>query len=79
MLDRAENDFSWSRWNSRSDAVAEIDAIIAQIEGPDTVKLMPIEMLFAPTGSLQEVSIESGWADDFLALAARFDTAISDL
>jgi hypothetical protein len=32
--------------------------------------------LFAPTGPLQETSMASGWATEFLALAARFDDAI---
>jgi hypothetical protein len=30
-------------------------------------------VLFAPTGPLQELSLSSGWADDFLKLASRFD------
>lgn len=79
MLARPDNDFSWSRWRDQVEATGEIDRILEAIAGCGTVKLLPIQMLFAPTGSLQEVSIESGWGDEFLQLAARFDEAICDL
>lgn len=79
LLQRPGNDFSWSRWKTGSEAVAELSEIIRRIEAAETIKLLPIQMLFAPTGSLQEVSIDSGWGDAFLALSARFDDAIADL
>jgi hypothetical protein len=34
-----------------------------------------LRLLFGPTGPLQETSIASGWADEFLLLAARVDDA----
>ena len=76
MLARPNNDFSWSRWKDGEAAVAEIDAILGRIEAAETIKLLPLQALYGPTGSLQEVSIESGWADDFMKLASRFDDAI---
>lgn len=30
-------------------------------------------LLFAPTGSLQEVSLSSGWAETFLKVAERYE------
>ena len=79
MLARPDNDFSWSRWRDNAAAVGEIDDILRRIEVGETIKLRSLEALFLPTGSLQEVSIESGWGDVFLSLAARFDEAIADL
>ena len=32
-------------------------------------------VLFLPTGPIQEVSLSSGWGDEFVALADRFDAA----
>lgn len=64
------NDFSWSSWRDQDQAIAEIDSIIAELENgsvPD------IRVLFAPTGSIQEVSLSSGWGREFLELAERFD------
>ena len=39
--------------------------------------LQSLSLLFAPTGSLQEVASSTGWGDAFLRLAARFDEAAS--
>ena len=41
-------------------------------EKPDYSKL---KGLFAPTSVLQEISIDNGWADAFISLAERFDSA----
>jgi hypothetical protein len=71
-LAREGNDYSWSSWNDQEDALAEIDSILAQLENgsvPD------IEVLFAPTGPIQEVSMSSGWSREFLQLAEQFDEA----
>jgi hypothetical protein len=71
-LAREGNAYSWSSWNDREQALAEIDSILSQLENgsvPD------IEVLFAPTGPIQEVSMSSGWSLDFLNLAERFDKA----
>jgi hypothetical protein len=71
-LAREGNDYSWSSWNDQEDALAEIDSLLAQLENgsvPD------IEVLFAPTGPIQEVSMSSGWSREFLQLAERFDEA----
>jgi len=70
FLALAENDFSWSSWVDQDQATSEIDSIIAELEHgsvPD------INTLFAPTGPIQEVSIDSGWGIEFLELAERFD------
>jgi len=32
-----------------------------------------LSMLFAPTGPIQEISIENGWGDEFLNLSSNFD------
>jgi hypothetical protein len=69
-LARQENDYSWSSWNDQEQALAEIDSILARLENgsvPD------IEVLFAPTGPIQEVSLSSGWSREFLKLAEQFD------
>ena len=36
-----------------------------------------IGVLFLPTGPLQEVSLSSGWGDEFCALADRYDAAVA--
>ena len=79
ILLRPDNDFSWSRWKDQEAAVADFDDILRRIRAAETIKLTELEVLYAPTGSLQEVSIESDWGDDFMKLSSRFDRAIADL
>jgi len=80
LLSRPDNDFSRSTWDDAAEAVAEIDAALKRVRADDVAPgRMPIAItvLFAPTGPLQEVALSSGWGDEFLAVADRFDTAIA--
>jgi hypothetical protein len=69
------NDFAWSSWEDAAAALAELDRHIATIESGQLPPRLDLSVLFAPTGPIQEVSLSSGWGDEFLALAARFDAA----
>ena len=70
LVARDDNDFSWSSWIDQDHAIAEINSIIAELENGSVPK---IEVLFAPTGPIQEVSLSSGWGNEFLELSKRFD------
>ena len=71
------NDFSWSSWVGRDDAVEEIDDILSVLRAGAVPKGLSMEVLFAPTGPMQEVSLSSGWGGEFLTLAERFDEAMA--
>jgi hypothetical protein len=75
-LDRPENDFSWSTWRDQAAALEEIDRLIEKVRRARIPKLA-LDVLFAPTGPIQEVSISSGWATEFLAIAEKYDQAIA--
>ena len=75
LLARPENDFAWSSWPDAGAALAELDGLIATLEAGRLPSRLAVSVLFAPTGPIQEVSLSSGWADEFLALAARWDAA----
>ena len=71
-LSRPDNDFVWSRWENQADATLEVDRYLAALvrgEMPD------LPYFFGPTGSFQEVSLSSGWGDEFIELSTRFDQA----
>jgi len=70
LIARDGNDFLWSSWIDQEHAVSEIDSVIASLENGFVPE---IGVLFAPTGPIQEVSLSSGWGDEFLELAERFD------
>jgi len=76
FLARPDNDFAWSSWDDAAAALREIDGFISRIEVGDMPERSAIELLFLPTGPIQEVSVSSGWGQQFLRLADRFDAAV---
>ncbi|MDG6108062.1 hypothetical protein Daura_45495 [Dactylosporangium aurantiacum] len=77
MLARPGNDYSWSSFVDAEAALEEIDAAVAVVLSGGTPTACHV--LFAPTGPIQEVALSSGWGDEFLTLAARFDAAVRSL
>ena len=76
LLARPENDFAWSSWENAEAALREIDALIASVSAGALPDRRQLAMLFAPTGPIQEVSINSGWGEMFLELAERLDAVM---
>lgn len=76
LLARPDNDFAWSSWEDATAALREIDGFISRIEVGDMPERSAIELLFLPTGPIQEVSVSSGWGQQFLRLADRFDAGV---
>ena len=72
-LAQPNNDFSWSAWADAAAALAEVDAIVSHLRAGAVPPKPDLERLFAPTGSMQEVSLSSGWGQEFLGLAQRLD------
>lgn len=78
LLAHPANDFAWSSWEDGPAALREMDSLIATLESGRLPNRLTLSVLFAPTGPIQEVSLSSGWADAFLALANRSDVAIAE-
>jgi hypothetical protein len=74
LIARPDNDFTWSSFIDQQSALDEIDAFISELR-EERASPRRMAMLFLPTGPLQEVSLSSGWGDEFVALADRFDRA----
>ena len=75
LLSRVDNDFTWSSWRDGNKALQEMDGLIAKLKAGEIPPMSRMSILFAPTGPIQEVSVSSGWGDEFLHVAARFDAA----
>jgi hypothetical protein len=75
LLARPDNDYGWSSWRDGAEALRETDALIDQLEAGHLPDRTQLRGLFAPTGPIQEVSASSGWGQDFLRMAKRFDVA----
>lgn len=76
-LARPNNDSASSSWEDAPAALREIDGIIARIQSGDLPKRSEVNLLFLPTSPIREVSASSGWGQEFLDLAKRFDQAIA--
>lgn len=75
LLSIEGNDFTWSSWSDAGVALAEVRSILAIVKNGDLPERTEVAVLFAPTGPIQEVGLNSGWSDAFLAVAERFDQA----
>lgn len=74
FIELPENNFDWSGWEDKEDALEEINHTFDRIRQDQ----LPYggEILFLPTGPFQETSLSSGWGDEFCALADRYDEAM---
>jgi hypothetical protein len=70
------NDFSWSYWEDAQGALREVDGLIDRISSGELPSRKDIEFLFLPTGPIQEVSLSSGWGQEFLEISSRLDSAV---
>jgi hypothetical protein len=77
LVAAADNDFTWSSWRDRDDALDEIDRLLSELRFGIIPSVLTLNVLFAPTGPIQEVSLSSGWGDVFVELAGRFDNAMA--
>ncbi|BDW82787.1 hypothetical protein MACH24_22250 [Erythrobacter sp. Dej080120_24] len=71
-----ESDFVYSGWRDQADALQKIDNVLTRLEAGDRDALRDVELLFAPTGPLQELSLSSGWGNLYLVLAEKYDVAL---
>ena len=65
-------DSLWST-DSAGDLSVQMASAIQALRDGKHVSLKGLDILFLPTGSLQDTSIDNGWGDEFLELAERFD------
>ena len=75
LLARPGNAFIYSSWDDTAHALREFDQLLIEVQSGH-VPAETLKVLFAPTGSIQEVSVDSGWGCEFLELAAQFDDAL---
>ncbi len=72
-----DNEFIWSSWRDTEHALEEIDGILSALTSAEVPEGLSMRVIFAPTGPMQELSIDSGWGQEFLDLADRFDDAMA--
>ncbi len=71
-------DVVWSHYSTVDEAIQDIEAHVTRLASGDTTRVGDLRILFAPTGSFQEIAISNGWGDEFIRLSEVFDAAIGE-
>ncbi|MFX3633579.1 MAG: hypothetical protein ACE3L7_24825 [Candidatus Pristimantibacillus sp.] len=73
LIDSPDTDVTWSNYRSVEEALSALNTYINRLNKGDKSVFSEIQLLFAPTGSLQEISISNGWSNEYIELSSRFD------
>jgi hypothetical protein len=63
----------WAGYRDQDELLADLRDHASRLRSGDTSRLPELRVLFLPTGPLQDISVDSGWADKYMRLAGRFD------
>lgn len=76
LIDSPNTSVIWSQFDSVENVLNTLDTLKRRVELRDNKVISELKILFAPTSSFQEISIDSGWGEKFFELATRFDEII---
>jgi hypothetical protein len=76
IVNSPDTDLAWSNYNCIEDLVSELDSLINRLENHEEEVLKDVKFLFAPTNSLQEISLSNGWGNEFINLSNTVDSNI---
>lgn len=76
IIENYQIDLSYSTYRSEEELVNELDLYIFKLKANDFSCNKEISLLFAPTGDLQEIAIDSGWSEEYMELAEIIDKYI---
>jgi len=60
-----------------AEIIQQLEEEVAKIKDSQSFDKNRLSLLFAPTGSIQETSIDNGWRQEFLDLASAVDNYLS--
>lgn len=69
----SETDIVWTRFDSVSELMADLDNYITRINSSDKSVYKDLKFEFLPTSSLHELSISNGWGGEFVEIAEKYD------
>ncbi|WP_261305933.1 hypothetical protein [Paenibacillus andongensis] len=78
LIDSPYTDVTWSSYNTTEEVLSAVDIYIIRLTERDNSVLSELKLFFAPTGPLQDISINSGWSNKYLDISSRFDDIIYD-
>ena len=63
----------WAGYEDQDELLEDLRDHARRLGAGDTGRLSELHVLFLPTGPLQDIAIDSGWHDNYMTLASRFD------
>ena len=76
LLSSSTTDISWSNYDSVGAILEELSFLENGMRNMKEDAFKEMLFLLAPTNNLQEISISSGWADEFLDIADNLEKEI---
>lgn len=74
LIERSEQS-DWTPF-APSEIATDLSAAISRLDRREAIEQEHLEMLFAPTGPIQETAMSAGWSDEYLKLSTEFDVLI---
>ena len=71
-----DSDTMWTCYENGQEFREDIDSWIERLKSGDETVWNTIECAFAPAFSFQDHSLQNGWAEEFLDLAAQMDQCL---
>jgi hypothetical protein len=68
-----DTDLLWTNYNSVEELISEINLIENLLTDHNKQGLQFLGFLFAPTGTLQEISMQNDWIQEYLNWSLKFD------
>ena len=76
VLVEGSGDSAWASMDKEA-VVKKINKQIRRMKKGKAGNLVELRVLLAPTGPIQEISIDNGWGERFLELAGEIDRMIN--
>ena len=73
LIAQPSTDVCWSRYNTPDEVICDLEIIENGVLNKDLESIDRLLFLLAPTGDLQEISLSSGWGDEFLDIAETME------
>ena len=72
-----DSDTMWTFYENGREFREEIDSWIERLKSGDETVLKDISIAFAPACSFQDHSLQNGWVEEYLGLAAQMDQCLT--
>ena len=73
IIQSTESVFLWTKDLTEEEIIRELTTHIQRLHANDITNIEELKILFAPTGILQDLALDSGWGKTFLVISSKAD------